>query len=104
MNFSTLKHVFYTTSLSETSLHTRYFNSTRIMKKFSVKKGTLQFCLVSSPGPFNCRSNALSSELPLFSQNLFIPIRLRIHHEIFTNFCKSFQSIMPIIKRVYHSR
>ena len=36
------------------------------MKKFSVKKGTLPLRWVSSPGPLDCRSNALSSELRRF--------------------------------------
>ena len=36
------------------------------LKKFSVKKGTLPLCWVSSPGPFDCWSNALSSELRRF--------------------------------------
>ena len=70
-----------------------------VLKKISVKKGTLPLRWVSSPGPFDCRSNALSSEL----RNLFTPIWLRIYHELFTNFSKSFQSIMSIIRKVYHS-
>ena len=39
----------------------------------------------------------------LFSQNLFTPIWPRIYHELFAHFSKSFQSIMSIIRRVYHS-
>ena len=49
-----------------------------IIKKFSVKKGTLPLRWVSSPGPFDCRSNALSSELRRFHnfshRNLLTPI------------------------------
>ena len=37
-----------------------------LLKKFSVKKGTLPLRWVSSPGLFDCRSNALSSELQRF--------------------------------------
>ena len=37
----------------------------------------------------------------LFSQNLFTPIWPRIYHELYTNFSKSFQSNMSIIRRVY---
>ena len=39
----------------------------------------------------------------LFLQNLFTPIWPRIYHELYINFSQSFQSIMSIIRRVYHS-
>ena len=42
-----------------------------ILKKFSVKKGTLPLRWVSSPGPFDCRLNALSSELRRFHTTFF---------------------------------
>ena len=74
------------------------------LKKFSVKKGTLPLRWVSSPGPFDCRSNALSSELRRFynfsHRNLLTPIRQRMYHQILINFSKLFHSIMSIIRRV----
>ena len=60
------------------------------LKKFSVKKGTLPLRWISSPGPFDCRSNALSSELRRFHnfshRHLLTPIRLRMYHELFNQF------------------
>ena len=40
-------------------------------KQFSVKKGTLLLRWVSSPGPFDCHSNALSSKLRRFHTTFF---------------------------------
>ena len=59
-------------------------------KKFSVKKGTLSLRWVSSPGPFDCRSNVLSSELRSlhnFSHKIFLtPILQRMYRELFNQF------------------
>ena len=75
-------------------------------RNFSVKKGKLPLRWVSSPGPFDCRTNALSSELRSFHnfshRNLLTPTWLRINRELFSDFSKSFQSIMSIIRKVYH--
>ena len=37
-----------------------------VLKKFSVKKRTLPLRWISRPGPFDCRSNALSSKPRMF--------------------------------------
>ena len=61
-----------------------------LLKKFSVKKGTLPLRWVSSPGPFDCRSNALSSELRKFHnfshRILLTPIRLRMYPKLFNQY------------------
>ena len=63
------------------------------MKKFSVKKGTLPLRWVSSPDPFDCRSNALSSELRRFynfsHRNLFDTQRSRSVPFFAENFFKN---------------
>ena len=41
-------------------------------EKIAVKKGTLLLRWVSSPGPFDCRSNALSTKLRRFYKNFLI--------------------------------
>ena len=83
----------------------RRIENNKIWRNFSVKKGTLPLRWVSSPGPFDCRSNALSSDLRRFQnfshRNLLTPIWLRINRGLFSDFSKSFQSIMSIIRRVY---
>ena len=65
-----------------------------MLKRFSVKKGTLPLRLVTSPGSFDCRLNALSSELRRFHnfshRILLTPIRLRMYHELFKQCFKSF--------------
>ena len=55
--------------------------------------------------PVEC-SIIWATEVPHnFSQRIYIRLmRLRIHLELFTNFSKSFQSIMSIIRRVYYSQ
>ena len=64
------------------------------LNKFSVKKETLPLRWVSSPGPFDFRSNALSSELRKFHnfshRILLMPIRLRMYHELFKQFLHSY--------------
>ena len=51
------------------SFKTRW-NFQYILKKFSVKKGTLplRWVSISNPGPLGCRLNALSSELQRFDR------------------------------------
>ena len=56
-------------------------------RNFLWKKGTLPLRWVRYPGPFDCRSNALSSELRRFHnfshKILLTRIRLRMYHELF---------------------
>ena len=72
-NFVSVSDLFYRTSwklisklLRAACTATVTIPNYTFLKKFSVKKGTLPLRWVAIQGPFDCRSNSLSSELRRF--------------------------------------